>query len=153
MPAQIIVMTRTKISICLLSGLLLTGCSTVTVPELAPESVAGRIICLDDRFTQICERPIEGGQWSAWTDFKYGCVFDFPFDANNQYRTALNPSETTCQTYKKTGPDSAEIYYESAESTHTCYLKFETPTSGTATKEGYGEGNDYKQRGMLFSIK
>ena len=54
-------MTRTRISICLLTGLLLTGCSTVTVPELAPESVAGRIIRLDDRFTQICERPIEGG--------------------------------------------------------------------------------------------
>ena len=81
MPAQIIVMTRTRISICLLSGLLLTGCSTVTVP------------------------------------------------------------------------DSAEIYYESAESTHTCYLKFETPTSGTATKEGYGEGSDYKQRNMRFSIR
>ncbi len=146
-------MTRTRISICLLSGLLLTSCSTVTVPELAPESVAGRIICQDDRFTQICERPIEGGQRSAWTDFKYGCVFDFPFDDNNQYRTALNPSETTCQTYKKTGPASAEIYYESAESTHTCYLNFEPPTSGTATKEGYGEGNDYKQRGMKFSIR
>ena len=146
-------MTRTRISICLLSGLLLSSCSTVTVPELAPESVAGRIIRLDDRFTQICERPIEGGQWSAWTDFKYGCVFDFPFDTNNQYRIALNPSEATCQTYKKTGPDRAEIYYESAESTNTCYLKFEAPTSGTATKEGYGEGSDYKQRNIRFSIR
>ena len=57
-----------------MSGLLLSSCSTVTVPELAPESVAGRIIRLDDRFTQICERPIEGGPWSAWTDFKYGSV-------------------------------------------------------------------------------
>lgn len=142
-----------KTNICLLFGGLLTCCNTMTVPDLAPESVAGRIIRLDDRFTQICERPIEGGEWSAWTDFKYGCVFDFPFDANNQYRTALNPSETTCQTYKKTGPASAEIYYESAESTHTCYLNFETPTSGTASKAGYGEGNDYKQRGMRFSIK
>lgn len=146
-------MTRTRISICLLSGLLLTGCSTVTVPELAPESVAGRIIRLDDRFTQICERPVGSEEWSAWTNFQYGCSFDFPFDANNQYRTALNPSETTCLTYKKTGARSAEIRYESAESAHTCYLNFTSATTGTATKEGYGEGSEYKQRNIQFHIK
>ncbi len=146
-------MTRTKISFCLLSGLLLTSCSTVTVPDLAPESVEGKVIRMDDRYTQICERPVVGGEWSAWTDFQYGCEFDFPFDANNQYRTAMNPSETTCQTYKKTGPASAEIYCESAGSTHTCYLHFVTPTSGTATKEGYGEGSVFKQRNIQFNIK
>ncbi len=146
-------MVHMKKSICLLCGGLLTSCNTMTVPDLAPESVAGRSISLNDRNSQICERPVEGGAWSAWTDFKYGCVFDFPFDANNQYRTALNPAETTCQTYKKTGPSSAEIYYESAESTHTCYLSFDTPTSGTATMEGYGEGNDFKQRNIQFNIK
>ncbi len=36
---------------------------------------------------------------------------------------------------------------------HTCYLHFDTPTSGTATKEGYGGDTCFKQRDIRFSIK
>ena len=133
--------------------MVLSSCSTMTVQDLAPESVAEKIIRLDDTNTQIQERPIGSAEWSEWKEFKYGCAFDFNFDANNQYRITLNPCETTCLTYKKTGPATAEIYCEAAENAHTCYLKFDTATTGTATKEGYGEGCDYKQRHIQFSIK
>ena len=146
-------MSRMKISIFLPGALLLTGCSTMTQPELAPESVAGRTIRLDDRRAQICESPIGSTDWSAWRDFKYGCVLDFPFDSNNRYKREPHPGEVSCLTYKKTGPSTGEIHFESAEHAHTCYLNFITPTSGTATKEGYGEDNDYKQRNIQFHIK
>ena len=133
--------------------MVLPGCSTMTAPELAPESVAGRVIRLDDRHTQLSERSFGSEEWSAWNDFQYGCVFDFLFDASNQYRLAYNPSESTCMTYRKTGPATAEIRCESAESAHTCYLSFDTPVSGTAIKVGYGEGADFKQRNIQFQIK
>ena len=139
--------------ICVPIGLVLTSCSSVNQPDMAPDSVAGRIITLDDRHAQICECPVGSGEWSAWTNFRYGCRFDFPFDANNQYRTAITPTETTCMTYRKTGANTGEIRFESAEMAHTCYLNFDTPTSGTATKEGYGADNDYKQRNIQFQIK
>ena len=139
--------------ICVLSALVLTSCSSVSQPDFAPDSVAGRIITLDDRHAQICECPVGSSAWSAWTNFRYGCRFDFPFDANNQYRTAITPTETTCMTYRKTGANTGEIRFESAEMAHTCYLNFDTPISGTATKEGYGSDNDYKQRNIQFQIK
>lgn len=140
-------------SICLLSAAVLTACSTMAPPDLAPASVAGKKVRLDDSQALWSECPVEGGNWSAWSAYKYGCAFDFPFDANNQYKLALNPCETTCMTYRKTGPASAEISCESAENAHTCHLTFTTPCSGTATKEGYGEGSQYKQRNIRFSIK
>lgn len=146
-------MSRLKTHLFILGSMVLTSCSTMPVAELAPESVAGRIIRLDDRRAQICECPVGSGEWSAWTNFRYGCRFDFPFDANNQYRTAITPTETTCMTYRKTGAGCAEIRYESAECSHTCYLNFTTPTTGTATKKGYSEGSEYKQRNIQFSIK
>lgn len=139
--------------ICLLCGLVLTSCNSSRVSGLAPDSMAGRIITLDDRHAQICECPVGSGEWSAWADFKYGCSFNFPFDENNQYKTTLTPADTTCMTYKKTGASSGEIRYESAECAHTCYLNFTTPTSGTATKEGYSESSEYKQRKIQFNIK
>lgn len=151
--SEIRVMYRLKTTACILSVMVLPGCSTMTPPNLAPESVAGRVIRLDDRHTQLSERCYGSEQWSDWSDFKYGCVFDFPFDASNQYRLAYNPSESTCMTYRKTGPTTAEIRCESAENAHTCYLSFDTPVSGTATKVGYGEGSDFKQRNIQFQIK
>lgn len=93
------------------------------------------------------------GQWSAWGDFKHGCIIHVSFDANNQYRRGQHTGEYTCMTYKKTGTAHGEIRYESAEMEHTCYLHFVTPTSGTATKEGYGGDTYYKQRNILFNIK
>ena len=139
--------------ICVLSALVLTSCSSVSQPDFAPDSVAGRIITLDDRHAQICECPVGSSAWSAWSDFRYGCRFDFLFDSHNQHRKAITPQETTCMTYRKTGACSAEIRYESAECSHTCYLNFTTPTTGTATKKGYSEGSEYKQRNIQFSIK
>lgn len=143
---------RTSI-ICVLSALVLTSCNSTRVSELAPDSVAGSIITLDDRHAQICECPVGSSAWSAWTNFRYGCRFDFLFDSHNQHRKAITPTETTCMTYRKTSACSAEILYESAECSHTCYLNFTTPTTGTATKEGYSEGAEYKQRNIQFSIK
>lgn len=136
-----------------LCGLLLAGCSSCMVPDSAPESVAGCIITLDDRHSQISECPVGSGEWSGWKDFNYGSRFDFSFDENNRHKTILSPTETTCMTYKKTGACSGEIRYESAECAHTCYLNFTTPTTGTATKEGYSAGTDFKQRNIQFSIK
>ncbi len=144
------VRTRACYTLC---GLMLAGCSSITAPDLAPESVAGNIIQLDDRHAQICESPTGSGQWSAWGAFQHGCSLDFPFDANNQYRRGQHPADSTCMTYKKTGANCGEIRYESAEMEHTCYLHFVTPTSGTATKEGYGGDTYYKQRHIQFRIK
>lgn len=146
-------MSRLKTHLFILAGMVLTSCSTVPVPELAPESVAGRIIRLDDRRAQICECPIGSADWSAWQSFRYGSVLDIPFDASNQYKRELPAGETSSMTYRKTGPGTGEIRFESAEMAHTCYLNFDTPTSGTATKEGYGADNDYKQRNIQFQIK
>ena len=143
--------TNTATCLSILSVMVLNACCTMTGP--APESVAGRIIRLDDTDTQIQECPIGTSEWSAWKKFKYGCVSDFQFNAANQHLSSHTPSETSSITYKKTGSATAEIYYESAEQAHTCYLKFNTPTSGTATKEGYGAEHDYKQRNIQFSIK
>lgn len=138
---------------CLLGVMMLTGCSTMTGPEPAPESVANRSICLDDTHAQICECPIGSSDWSAWHDFRHGCALIFTFDAANQYRSGNSPGETTCMTYRKTGPSTGEIHYESAEMEHTCYLQFETPNSGSATKEGYGGEYYYKQRHIQFQLK
>lgn len=146
-------MSRLKTHLFILGSMVLTSCSTMPVAELAPESVAGRIIRLDDRRAQICECPMGSANWSAWQSFRYGSVIDASFDTNNQYRRTQPVGETSCMTYRKTGANTGEIRFESAEMAHTCYLNFDTPISGTATKEGYGADNDYKQRNIQFQIK
>ena len=147
-------MLRRKTGICIaLCGLLSASCCSTMNPDLAPDSVDGCIITLDDRHAQICECPVGSEVWSEWTDFKYGCRFDFPFDKNNSYRKVITPTETAGMTYKKTGACSGEIRYESEESSHTCYLNFTTPSTGTATKEGYSGSTEYKQRNILFRLK
>ena len=141
------------LGLCLVGIVVLPCCSTTMVQDFAPESVAGKRICLDDTATQIQDSPAGANQWTEWRRFEGGCVFQFSFGADNQCRMPHSPNEATCLTYTKTGPTTAEIQCESPENAHTCYLMFDTPTTGTATKEGYVAEKDFKQRLIQFTIK
>ena len=61
--------------------------------------------------------------------------------------------QTTSYDYRKTGRDTAELTTSGIESFNTYVLRFDSPTSGTASSEGDGETFAWKYSGIRFSIK
>ena len=55
--------------------------------------------------------------------------------------------------YTKTGPNTATIVVEEWESISTITLTFTSPHQGTATDQGYGEGEEWNHTGISFSVK
>lgn len=61
--------------------------------------------------------------------------------------------QTTSYDYRKTGRDTARLTISGIESFSTYVLRFDSPTSGTASDEGGSEGGEWKNSGIRFSIK
>ncbi len=60
---------------------------------------------------------------------------------------------TTSYDYKKADAKTAKIVFPGYEWETTYTLNFETPTSGTASYHGSGEGEEWKGSGIKFNIK
>lgn len=127
--------------------------STAATGDLAPATVANKIIEMDGNGAESCSAPDGTQKWSDWQLEEYPCVFAYNFDANDHYRVNFNPTARAFLTYKKTGPTTARISNKGAENHGTYTLSFETPTSGTATNEGSANGRDYKTRNIKFNIR
>ncbi|MGN0821871.1 MAG: ankyrin repeat domain-containing protein [Akkermansia sp.] len=60
---------------------------------------------------------------------------------------------TTSYSYRKTGRDTATLIFPGYEWENVYNLRFDTPTSGTATCEGAEESMEWKQSGIRFRIR
>lgn len=142
--------------------LLLTACGSSkpapapapapTNGDLAPASVANKIIEMDGNGAESCSTPDGSRKWTSWQVEEYPCIFAYNFDAKNRYRVNFNPTAHAYLSYRKTGPNTARIDNYGAENHGTYILTFTTPTSGTATNEGSANGRDYKTRNISFTI-
>ncbi len=145
----------------MLGTLSLTGCMGVGMfaakkfqpQDIAPATVAGRIIEMDGNGAESCSAPHGSQKWTEWETEEYPCVFAYSFDETNRYRVNFNPTDKAFLTYVKVGPDSAIISNHGAPNHGTYTLHFETPTEGTATNNGSANGRDYMTRKIKFSIK
>lgn len=136
---------------CMGIGVLLTD--KYLVRDIAPASVAGRIIEMDGNGAESCSAPQGTQQWTEWIVEEHPCVFAYSFDDTNRYRVNFNPTDKAYLSYEKSGPDSAVIRNTGAPNHGTYTLHFETPTEGTATNNGSANGRDYMTRKIKFSIK
>ena len=145
----------------LLGILALPGCMGIgmlatdkyLVRDIAPASVAGRIIEMDGNGAESCSAPHGSQQWTEWMGEEHPCVFAYTFDNTSRYRVNFNPTDKAFLTYIKVGPDTAVIRNQGAPNHGTYTLHFETPTEGTATNNGSANGRDYMTRKIKFSIK
>ena len=132
-------------------GVLLTD--KYLVRDIAPASVAGRIIEMDGNGAESCSAPHGSQQWTEWMEEEHPCVFAYTFDNTSRHRVNFNPTDKAFLTYIKVGPDTAVIRNQGAPNHGTYTLHFETPTEGTATNNGSANGRDYMTRKIKFSIK
>ena len=145
----------------LLGILALPGCMGIgmlatdkyLVQDIAPASVAGRIIEMDGNGAESCSAPHGSQQWTEWMEEEHPCVFAYTFDNASRYRVNFNPTDKAFLTYIKVGPDTAVIRNQGAPNHGTYTLHFETPTEGTATNNGSANGRDYMTRKIKFSIR
>ncbi|MBQ2380569.1 MAG: hypothetical protein II295_09300 [Akkermansia sp.] len=141
------------LSACLLLASCSTTTSTTEKQDIAPTSVAGRIIEMDGNGAESCSANHGTQKWSEWMLEEYPCVFAYNFDETNRYRVNFNPGVKAYLTYEKVGPDSAVIRNFGAPNHGTYTLHFDTPTEGTATNNGTVDGKDYMTRKIKFTVR
>ena len=147
-----------KYTVLLFASLLLASCSTTTATKqekenIAPASVAGRIVEMDGTGAESCSSVHGAQKWSEWQEEEFPCVFAYNFDESNRFHITFNPTEKAHLTYEKVGPASAVIRNVGAPNHGTYTLDFDSPTEGTATNSGTAYGRDYMTRKIKFTIR
>ena len=138
------------------------------IQETVPSSLAGRTITFDYS-TARCLFSEDGGY--TWREDNGGSRTSYRLTSTRNsgrrsrtedvgdggwiayIRYSDGYKQTTSYDYRKTGRDTAELTTSGIESFSTYVLRFDSPTSGTASNEGGSEGGEWKNSGIRFSIK
>lgn len=138
------------------------------IQETVPSSLAGKTITFDYSTSRGLSSEDGGYTWredngGSRTSYRLtstrnsGRRFGNEDVGNGTWIAYMRDSggykETTSYDYQKTGRDTARLTTSEIESFSTYVLRFDSPTSGTASNEGGGEGCGWKYSGIRFSIK
>ena len=134
-------MMRNRFSLAAyLAIMLLNGCLTHSADSLpvrvgfAPESVEGREVCIVSESGEVSKFCFSSGNTSILSK-------------------EIRPGYGNLIRYRRTGSNSASIEVEEWEFVYKYTLHFTSPSAGTATESGYGEGTEWNNSGIHFQIK